>query len=54
VAGDDIMVHPMRARRPDGSVGCDIRILIRASALRRLGLHPDQPSSQIGPPYRGL
>jgi len=47
-------VHVIRARRPDGSIGGDIRILIRASALRRLGLHPDQPTSQISEPYRRL
>jgi hypothetical protein len=44
------MVHLALADHDDGRY-CDVGIFIRASALRRMGLHPDQPGWQISAPY---
>jgi len=35
---DEVRVYLYRVALPDGSVGCDIEYLVRADALRRLGL----------------
>jgi hypothetical protein len=45
--GDDIRIDVMCGRYADGRPRGWFRILIRPSALRPLGLHPDQPTSRI-------
>ncbi|MGW6918733.1 hypothetical protein ACWGB8_33675 [Kitasatospora sp. NPDC054939] len=40
----------MRAPAADGGVQCVVAVRVRADALRRLGLHPDQPTSAPADP----
>ncbi|MFI5529883.1 hypothetical protein ACIA8O_15215 [Kitasatospora sp. NPDC051853] len=49
-AAEDIRIDLMRCREPDGRVSCRSALSVRADALRRLGLHPDQPTSAAADP----
>ncbi len=40
----------MRCEGPDGGIQCVTAVRFRAEALRRLGLHPDQPTSAAAEP----
>ncbi|GAA3015452.1 hypothetical protein GCM10020229_28290 [Kitasatospora albolonga] len=46
----DFRIDLMRCRDPEGRVYCHSQFSIRADALRRLGLHPDQPTSAAADP----
>ncbi|WP_042445572.1 hypothetical protein [Streptacidiphilus jiangxiensis] len=42
---EDVRIDLMRGQGPDGKPNCTVVVRLRADALRRLGLHPDQPTS---------
>ncbi|MFI5718510.1 hypothetical protein [Nocardia sp. NPDC051750] len=41
-AADEVVINPMRVQESDGRMGCVVEFCVLATALRRLGLHPDQ------------
>ncbi|NUP50653.1 MAG: hypothetical protein HOW97_25575 [Catenulispora sp.] len=43
----DILVNLMCGKRPDGHWFGVYQLQVRASALRKYGLHPDQPWSDV-------
>jgi hypothetical protein len=42
IADREVRPDYLPVRQDDGSFGCDVQLRVSASALRRLGLHPDQ------------
>ncbi|MGI5205474.1 hypothetical protein ACQEU6_28325 [Spirillospora sp. CA-108201] len=47
---DEVTIGLACGRDPDGRVRGWYSVQVRADALRRLGLHPDQPTSRVAGP----
>ncbi|MEV6105509.1 hypothetical protein AB0M28_12455 [Streptomyces sp. NPDC051940] len=47
---EDVRIDVGRTAGSDGSVQCWASVHVLGSALRPLGLHPDQPASRVNGP----
>ncbi|NYV77511.1 hypothetical protein [Streptomyces sp. UH6] len=49
-AGDEVRLDLLRCAGPGGSRHCVTEIHVHPDALRRLGLHPEQPTARVTGP----
>ncbi|WP_151773096.1 hypothetical protein [Streptomyces abyssomicinicus] len=49
-AGEEIRLDLLQCAGPDGGRQCVVAIRVHPDALRRLGLHPEQPTARVTGP----